>query len=1253
MASAAELAILITADVAGVSKALDGISSQIENTGKSVAGVSGKLGGVGQEISKSLSAFDGSKIAAEAADAAKGIEKIGGVSNLTEKELASVRSTTTEAVAKFKAMGKEVPPDIARLSEELEKAGSSTSSLGDKSSGLASKLGELSKGMAVGGTAVVGAMAGIGGALLAVGGKFDDAFDGMAVKTGATGQALEGLQDSFKNVIGNTPADFETVSAAMGTLSQRTGATGKELETLTTQVSDLSRITGVDATAAATAAADVFAKWGTTGADQGKVMDQLFVASQQTGIGFDELAASVTTNASALQAGGLGMRESIGLISNLKSAGIDASEVMPKLGKAMAKMVKEGQDPAEGLSALFDTIKAEGPNSAAAIEALGPAGLKLAAGIASGKVELGAFSEALASSSGAISDTAADTADFGERIDMMKNKVLVALEPLGAVVMDLVTKFTDFLLPIVDKVSDGFETFIDMMQSSSEWSSSLGEAITESLGEALGGIDLSSFSGWIDTIVANFDAIKEAIMGIDWAGIGEQVMTFAGYFMDGLGVVLPIIAGIFTNVLLPVIMTVFNFFKEHTTLLAVIGAAFLALTGPIGAIVVALTVLGALGPKVGEWVGAIASGLIDGIGAIVGGVVGAVTAVVDAIIDTFCSLLGIASPSQVFMDFGVNLLQGLIDGVISMVATVVSTFGVLHDAIAAAWETIKATVMATVEIIRVFISAKWDAIGEYLSAKLEAISKTVTDAWDAVSKTIDTAMNTARDLINSAWDAIGSVIHDALNLIESLVLDGMNFIETKTGVSMDAVRNIFDNAMSAIHFAVDAVVAFLKGDWGDALEFAKLAADAAWDAIKGYFSAGWDAIKSILNMDVLVAPFRDGMGELTRIGGQLIDGLKAGISKGWDTLRAWMEGMFGDIIALAKKILGIASPSKVMAKEIGEPMALGIVAGMQAGLSANPIVGIVEDWTKALRPGEVAKLVTPILGSGIGAAISKAISAAIPELVSSDPAWGTSGAPGSLRSSGANAKGTGWSGLNQGGMGNKADEGRVRADAFHSGKGGHLAASSSNYWQVFVAKWGVPTEASARKVSRQLGIPLPQWLLDIYNPPQGETVDAPDVLKDPAPAMEAGHALEHLAKVAQEVADALKAVPVRFALEVEKAAGIIGKAMGGLDDLIPRMGDSNPRMRPLPPGGIGGPIVIDPPGGASTFGAGGGYGTGSVMLATQTVNLAGPVSVGFTGTFQVGGGRSLAVELVDALIADTGTFDKLIRAEDNRRAQKP
>jgi hypothetical protein len=59
-----------------------------------------------------------------------------------------------------------------------------------------------------------------------------------------------------------------------------------------------------------------------------------------------------------------------------------------------------------------------------------------------------------------------------------------------------------------------------------------------------------------------------------------------------------------------------------------------------------------------------------------------------------------------------------------------------------------------------------------------------------------------------------------------------------------------------------------------------------------------------------------------------------------------------------------------------------------------------------------------------------------------------------------------------------------------------------------------------------------------------------------------------------------------------------------------------------------------------------------VAVSAQNVTLRGPLNIGMTANLQVGGGRSLTAELVSALVVDTPNLDKLIEAEDRRRAQK-
>jgi hypothetical protein len=64
------------------------------------------------------------------------------------------------------------------------------------------------------------------------------------------------------------------------------------------------------------------------------------------------------------------------------------------------------------------------------------------------------------------------------------------------------------------------------------------------------------------------------------------------------------------------------------------------------------------------------------------------------------------------------------------------------------------------------------------------------------------------------------------------------------------------------------------------------------------------------------------------IGKNIVDGIKIGISNAWANLKKWFKNLFGDLIGIAKKILGIASPSKVF-KKIGGFTAEGFGAGFE------------------------------------------------------------------------------------------------------------------------------------------------------------------------------------------------------------------------------------------------------------------------------------------------------------------------------------
>src|SRR4029077_12379506 len=73
-------------------------------------------------LSKMVNAFTGQKVISEAALMTEAIDRIGGASKLTEAELARVAATASEAAAKLRAMGQDVPERIQRYADASKNA---------------------------------------------------------------------------------------------------------------------------------------------------------------------------------------------------------------------------------------------------------------------------------------------------------------------------------------------------------------------------------------------------------------------------------------------------------------------------------------------------------------------------------------------------------------------------------------------------------------------------------------------------------------------------------------------------------------------------------------------------------------------------------------------------------------------------------------------------------------------------------------------------------------------------------------------------------------------------------------------------------------------------------------------------------------------------------------------------------------------------------------------------------------------------
>ena len=309
-------------------------------------------------------------------------------------------------------------------------------------------------------------LAAAGAVLLKIGTDFDDAYDKIRIGSGATGEALEGLKEDFKEVAKDSASSFDDISSAIADYNTRLGLTGKPLQELSKQITNVSRITGTDLNTNITQSAKLFNNWQIATEKQSKTLDLMFVASQQTGIGIDRLMTSVTEYGPILRGMGYDLESATALIAGFDKAGVNVQETLATMKIAMRNLAKEGfTDPQEALSMYIEKIENAGSSIEAtriAAELFGSrGGAVMGAAIREGRLELDDLIESLKTSKETINAVAEETDDWKEKLTKLKNEAMIQLEPIANKVFDSLGRAVEGISPKIKELAGWFGNLTD------------------------------------------------------------------------------------------------------------------------------------------------------------------------------------------------------------------------------------------------------------------------------------------------------------------------------------------------------------------------------------------------------------------------------------------------------------------------------------------------------------------------------------------------------------------------------------------------------------------------------------------------------------------------------------------------------------------------------------------------------------------------------------------------------------------------
>lgn len=389
----------------------------------------------------------------------------------------------------------------------------------------------LSKKMTGAGTALsktlTAPIMGAGAASVAAWKEVDAGLDTIVTKTGASGEALDGMRQILKNITGDIPTDFETAGAAIGEVNTRFGVTGEALETLSSQFIKFAEINGQDVSGSVDSVSKMMAGFGLEAEDASRILDALNTVGQQTGVDVGTLADTVAANAKQFQEMGLSAEEAAAFLGQASMAGLDTSGAMMGLKTAMKKASEDGislSDALAGFDEVMQSNASESDKLAAAYELFGSkAGAAIENAVSNGTLNLSDFSSSLGDFEGSVSETFEGTLDpmdqFTTTMNDLKSLGAELVESAGPMLVDLLESATDG----VEKLTDAWNGLSPDMQETILKVAGIAAVVGPMLvigGKVIGGVSAisSGLSGLSGMIGGLGSAASEAAPAVTTAG---------------------------------------------------------------------------------------------------------------------------------------------------------------------------------------------------------------------------------------------------------------------------------------------------------------------------------------------------------------------------------------------------------------------------------------------------------------------------------------------------------------------------------------------------------------------------------------------------------------------------------------------------------------------------------------------------------------------------------------------------------------
>ena len=519
-----------------------------------------------------------------------------------------------------------------------------------------------------------------------------------------------------------------------------------------------------------------------------------------------------------------------------------------------------------------------------------------------------------------------------------------------------------------DQLADAFATAADnIVKNLAEIIPRFAETLP-----ALGGAIIAQIPGLVAAIVpavlsagqSVLKQLQDAVLDFDFAGTADKVVQMITGFIegDGLGSLLDTLVTIFTGIvngissmlpsLLPALIELISYVV--TSLLdqlpAILDCALELILGLAQGILAALPVLIEALPEV---ISSIVEFLISAIPQIIDAgiellmaLVDALPVIIDALVDALPQIIKatvtalIAAAPQI-AKAGVKLLGALIEAIPVIVVElakavpdiVAAIIDVLAELPGLIGEVFAEIVTDLVEWGQQMLSNASTAMSNMLSQVNSIIQELPGKIWTHLVNAVNKVIAWGQQMVSNASTAASNMLSKVSGIIQELPGKIWTHLVNTVNKVVAWGQQMVSNASTAASNMLSKVSSTLQQLPGKVWDYLSQAAQkvVTWGtqlAQKGA-AAATQLFNSIVN-GLSSLPSK-----MAEIGSNIVSGIWNGISSGWNWLTNKVSNLANSLLDAAKDALGINSPSKEFADEVGRWIMPGVGKGLDKSMPAT------------------------------------------------------------------------------------------------------------------------------------------------------------------------------------------------------------------------------------------------------------------------------------------------------------------------------